>query len=269
MKIKRYIFIGFAICLVLFLQFTNKRGKSSLSQEEKKHIDRIMSTLSEKERKYMREFFDSDLFHMEPFAYTLFGSKPISVAFKPSIKRTKRGWEAWKKIAPYFNSKKFAIQEYQLRGDPFIFVANLEEVEKVFYQNHKLFEKELRRHLSFEMIKQAIIDQNELFQKIMDNHLLLGILFGFGTRNAQIFTENQKLPEEKQFPLAAFTSKNLFLFFYITSKVLPPGFACDPNSQETKELRASYKTERRKIKKLAKGDGLFINMLAELKRTAE
>jgi hypothetical protein len=46
---------------------------------------------------------------------------------------------------------------------------------------------------------------------------------------------------------------------------LPVSFACDPTTEETKELKQRYTKERKAILKMAKKDLLFIQMLAKLR----
>ena len=51
---------------------------------------------------------------------------------------------------------------------------------------------------------------------------------------------------------------------YYFSKIMPPSFACDPDSDETLELKIRYKREREEIVQMARRDSLFMRMLVLL-----
>jgi hypothetical protein len=106
-------------------------------------------------------------------------------------------------------------------------------------------------------------EDGPLFQELIRDHLLVGILLGYGTQNALLFSQNQKLSQAKRTALHA-SSWKIHPIFYIFSEVMPVSFACDPFTEETKELKKHYAIERKEILKKAKKGPIFIQMLNQL-----
>ncbi|MDE3046041.1 MAG: hypothetical protein KGJ02_05305 [Verrucomicrobiota bacterium] len=222
-----------------------------------------LETLSPEEKECLEDLFEY-FSVFDSFHFTLFGSKPVSIAHLIPTDKIQEGWKAWEKIAPLFHSENFVIRKYTFRGkDDWVLVANLVEVEKVYKANQTIFDQVCGRHITAEEFKRCLKEESPLFQTLIESHLATGILLGYGTRNAQLFAENQQLPKEKKYPLSHFSSLPPIVYWF--SCAPPPYFACDPNSDETEELRKRYKRERAAIVQLTKKEPLYITMLKRLK----
>jgi len=241
------------ICLVFILFRGLINVQASISQEDKVYVEEICSALTKEERKDLEALFEH-FFFFDQFSYPLFGSKPMSVGRLLPTKEYGNGWQAWKKIAPLFNSKKFVIREAMFNGHEVVIIANLDVIEVVYHQNRGLFEEAFEGRMSLDALKECIVRENALFQELVKNDVCLGVLLGYGTENARLFARGTEKSRLKPF-------SNGHPIFYYFSSVMPVYFACDLNSNETKELKSRYKAERAKI--LKKGN-LFTSMLVAL-----
>lgn len=158
------------------------------------------------------------------------------------------------KIAPLFDSKKFVIRESRFNGQEIVLVANLEAVEAVYNQNRDLFEA----RVSLDELMDALKSDDSAFQELVNNEVYLGILLGYGRENAVLFASGSK-------DLQPF-SQGHPIWYYFTP-AMPVYFACDLNSDETKELMSRYDSERKAILRRAKTEDLFLSMLVALKET--
>lgn len=249
-------------CLLLFFTSIFRKDPSDISQDQKVSIERTLSALPQEERKNLEYVFEH-LFFFDQFSYPLFGTKPMSIACLLPTNETRIGWEAWKKIAPLFCSKKFVIREYIFNGHRFALSANLDKVEEIYNNNIDLFSRSFNGRMTLEALKICLKEENSLFQELMRDDICLGVLLGYGRRNSELFANNKKISKEKRFPLESFSIGHPI--FYYFSAVMPVYFACDPNSEETKDLKKRYKTERANIVDMAKRDKLFTRMLVVLK----
>lgn len=261
MKKRRILFSLLGICLSLFLIGRLTKDPGYISQEQKSYIETVLSVLSEEEKKDLKYLFDH-FFTFNQFAYPLFGTKPMSIGRLLPTHQTEIGWQAWKKIAPSFMSNKFVIREYIFNKHEFLLIANLDEVEKTYKENKSTFDRAFNGGMTLDALKTCLRDESPLFQELIHDDLIMGILLGYGIGNAQKFSDNNSLSEGKQHSLESFTTGHPLLYFF--SPVLPPYFACDINSDETIELKNRYKKERDHIIRMSKSDPLFIHMLALL-----
>ncbi len=248
--IQRILYIFLCICLAFFLWNIFLKEPSEISLEKSLIIQEKLSILTPEEKKDLEYLFER-FFFIEHFSYPLFGSKPISIGRLLEKEPFLNGWNAWKKISSHFYSEKFVLDEYEHRGHSFVLLANLELVEKTYQENEFLFKEAFNGRMSSENLKNCLKRRDDLFQELLQNDLIFGILLGYGAENAYLFARNQQL---KPF-------SSLHPIFYFFSKVMPPCFACDPKSKETMELRKRYQQERSVIVKMSKKDPLLIRML--------
>lgn len=238
---KKILFILLIICPALFLSLSlinpaPDRASLNLSQKEKERVE-----------KTFKHFFFFD-----QFAFTLFGSKPVSIGVL--LPKYQKGWNAWKKVESHFKSKNFIIREYGFKNHRFVLVANLKEVERVYRENEELF-----GGMNLETLKECLQKDGPIFQDLLNNDVRLGVLLGYGKRNAQLYAEG--LTKKKNL-LQPFSKGHPIL--YLFSPVMPPFFACDPNSPETIELKNRYREEKNHISEIAKKENLFSLMVSLL-----
>ena len=250
--IRKILCGGFSICLGIFLLHILWKAPSNISPESRSVIEQELSILTLEEKENMEALF-AHFFFFDAFSYPLFGSKPMSIGLL--LDQFQKGWTAWIKIAHLFHSEKFVIADYIFNDNRFVLIANLDLVEKVYFENKAIFDQTFEGRMTMKDLKLCLKERNALFQELMRNDLILGILLGYGTRNAQVFAAQE--------PMKPFTS--VHPVFYYFSKILPPYFACDPQSEETIELKRRYKQEWATIVKMSERDPLFLQMLVLLK----
>jgi hypothetical protein len=262
MRKEKILAVSLAVCLFILLTTTLKFEPSALTKKQKISLQKELSCLSREENKRLKELFDHHFFFSD-FAYTLFGTKPMSIGRFHPTQKTRMGWEAWEKINGSFTSKRFIIRKYTCNDHEFILVANLKKIEQIYYQNQIRFDQAFKGRMTFNVLITCLMKGGPLFQELMQDHLLVGILLGYGTHNAELFSQNQKLSVRERNALYA-SSWKIHPIFYIFSRIMPVSFACDPCTEETKELKKRYTKERKDILKMAKRDPLFIQMLIQL-----
>lgn len=260
MKKKVILLIVSVVCLLFFfLKLMDWR--SGFSEGYEFVEENALSVLTKKEKKALQLLFERFLF-FDQFAYTLFGTKPLSIASLPNTEEARLGWGAWKKIEQQLRSPKFTIREYSINRRKFILVANLEQIDRVCKENLDLFVSRLGAKVSTEIVKDCIMKDGEFFQRLFQDEACLGTLLGYGKLNSELFAKNQELPKGERLALEPFSSKPPIWFYF--SSTMPVYFACDPSISETQELKIRYERERRRINKLARKESLFIRMIVLL-----
>lgn len=256
---KTKILLSFGgICLV-FILFSGLRGvQHAVPLEDKVYVEEACSVLSKAERKDLEVLFEH-FFFFDQFSYPLFGSKPMSIGRLLPKDEFRNGWQAWKKIAPLFDSKKIVIRESMFNGHEVVLIANLDAIERAYDQNRELFEEAFGGRMSLDAMKRCILEENSLFQELIKNDVCLGVLLGYGVGNARLFAS-----EIERSSLKPFSKGHPILYYF--SSVMPVYFACDINSEETNELRSRYKAERTEI---LKKENLFTSMLVALRGDSE
>lgn len=248
MKKKKILFILSLICLAFFLNEQYKSHSRTCFRKMHPEIEQALAELSKREIVALETLF-WHLFYLEQFAYPLFGTKPMSIAYLPP--ELENGWEAWEKVSLHFQSNRFVIGKYDRKGHTFLCIGNLEQIEKTYTKNKDLF----RDYSDFSELRQAIRMD---FSTLIENDLILGMLLGYGRTNAELFVQKAELkPFSQAHPI-----------FYYFSGVTPCGFACDPNSEETIELKERYENERRNIVHIGRFEGLFNKMLVLLNNSS-
>lgn len=220
------------------------------------------------------------------FPYTLFGDKPVSwlvislpqiiVAKLPkqTLCRFSQGnflldkWQTWKKHEKKFPHNRFLFIEENSSGEcrKDIFLINKRQFIKVVDQHQALFQKLLRRKVSGNKLLEEVTKCSSLRLVLENNHLLLGILFGFGLHNASLYQERedirtsyehyQNLLVEGSQILQGLKDKEekiTNILQFVGEESMPPLMLCpvqfvaDLQHPETKILQKKYKRLRGKI----------------------
>jgi len=202
--------------------------------------------ISEKEKIWMDKFFCE--FFLEGSAiYTVFGTKPLS--FKEIIYATEEDWKeaaepylqdanVHKKKEVYVKIKKYC-QDYDFPENwkkwlafvknypksPFLFAEYPTEVKKIglahilnvqemiwtLEKNYDLFKKEIGSDFEPVSVVMDFTNKNSSFwNKVFSNHLLMGIVYGYGYKNAYFFSMemNEKPEYKKDFSYISMIGKN-------------------------------------------------------------
>ena len=118
--------------------------------------------------------------------------KHISFAkFRPTREDARKLWNDWKKVEQKYLGDQFLIQEDEDFGGGFL--MNILSVTYILKKYYKDFEKIVKEPFDPAKVVYRIGDGlDPLWKKIKKNHYLLGLLFGFGEKNARYFNWEQK-----------------------------------------------------------------------------
>jgi hypothetical protein len=245
----------------------------------------VLNRIPEDEKLLLEQLFYS-LFNGEHFSYTLFGDKPMSFSNYsttlfddnedfPSLSELKfrKRWKTWKKYESFFPMNYYLLIECS---------SDRKNKKNIYFINKKYFVDTVDKHLSLfqSVLKENItgrlllakIENNPNFLSFLnDQHLLLGILLGYGEHNARLYHKRAKLspfiykkeiptpPIQVPNPSKGFTSLQeefdsyfaiLTLFGdpnYSPLIIHPVHFVADHNHPETKILQEKYKDMQGKL----------------------
>ena len=192
MKKKNVLAGILTLCLSIFLVFTLSFEPSALTKDRKVALQKKLAPLSREEQEGLKEFFDHHFFFSD-FAYTLFGTKPMSIGRLDPTEKAKKGWEAWEKIHTSFDSKEYIIRKYTCNDHEFILVANVKKIEQVYRDHQIWFDQELKDQMTSDTLILCLREDGPLFQALIHDHLLVGILLGYGPHNAELFADRKSV----------------------------------------------------------------------------
>jgi hypothetical protein len=209
----------FLIFVNYFFVSCSDPNRTSTSEEK---IEKIVSP---GERVWMENFFQ-EFFLEAPSIYTVFGSKPISgklmndSSFQESMKkahlymnehgikgkekeeillslensyqqdRTKEYWEKWISFIEKFPNSPYLFSKHPTRCENIwsIHILNIQQTVWVLQKYYDLFRKELG--FDFDPISVTLDFKNEdsnFWKRVFSNHLLTGIVYGYGYKNSYFF----------------------------------------------------------------------------------
>lgn len=235
-----------------------------------------LEKLNPQETNDLRDFFKT-LFFNSSFGYTIFGNKPMSIeiiTLKSNIpdienseykkfeyiqlfSKLENGWNVWNNHFKHLPHKNFSLISY-----PSILGENNLEISIINHkffliavdENLNLFQKSIGRKLnSREILDEYIRGEGEVFQTIQSDHLLFGILLGYGRDNSQAFSENTKLV-----PFIDFEHLN----YENMDKIFLPNFQVIENSKETESLRKNFSQQREQINEIYQSE-YFLHLILE------
>ncbi len=248
------------------------------------------------------EYFFRDVCFLNAWAYTLMGSKPMSIHqyrkpratiqyfidnpelkdillecfwppnfrnicffFNPEQLKIKLGWEALNKYIHYFPNSRFVLYTSDAFNNEIIGLRLIDK--KKMAQVVKKNMEDFRQILHAQAIEaDDLFDNIKLrrFLKALDHDGYLGTLLGFGRDNAWLYHKYRGMdlakspmvspwPEEEVVNLEKLSQKDITFQPWDLSDLFYPRFACDPDSEETKQLKQTYRQEREAIVKYYEG----------------
>lgn len=261
------------------------------------HLHSGLSDIPEGEMKDIKYFFD-DLIVNHDFAYTIFGSKPMSLADMclkmpsnlPILKhlkarflfmKAKRSLAAWYKYRHEFAFKDFIFldQEHDLFDCLVLVLINKQNMLNVLHQHISIFRRELGESFTPEFFLEKIEKREmSLGKATHDSDLLLGIMLGYGERNATLFQERFDLlraiskRKENLPPNVTLNSKldtieaqlGDFSEFEEDPIIPPLYFLADTSHPETKTLKQKYTQDKIAIEKLMRKPSFIDKVLQRL-----
>lgn len=236
--------------------------------------------LSQDDKAWMAKFL-SDLLLEESGIFTLWGTKPMTAfnmyLYSPEEIRELRAmcppdpedevvivknydfpqnWAKWEQ-----NKNRFPLQGFLLfkRDDlenpkePRIFFINILETALVIQENYALFKRDIREDFDPFSAVMEIEDRNSIFwNKVFENAQLVGLLYGFGLKNASCFDWNYR--EENQH-VSTFSGS---LVNRASEKINTVGDATIEHFRlpvfasffEEDEMKSKYEKERKQIQQI-------------------
>jgi hypothetical protein len=263
----KYFLILFSLCLTFSL-------KADIRDIPKRDINEINSLFER-------------LILAYDFGYTIFGSKPMSLAdmclkIPPNLpihkylkarfllSKSKRRLNAWYKYRDKFNFKDFIfLDEEEKTPNCFVFILiNKKNMLNVLHEHKNAFKQELGETFTPETFLEKIEKKEvSLAQATHDSQRLLGIMLGYGERNATLFQERfdllRECSKQKKDNLTQVNelSEKLnqvesqlgdFNDFEEEPIIAPLYFFADITHSETIELKQRYANDRAKIEELMK-----------------
>jgi hypothetical protein len=112
--------------------------------------------------------------------------------YRPSKEDARKLWYDWKKIEHKYLGNQFLIREEKKLGAGLL--INVLSTTYVLKKHYSEFVRTIGEPFDPEKFVYRIGDDSDPFwEKIRQNHFLLGVLFGFGEKNSRFFTwENAK-----------------------------------------------------------------------------
>ena len=259
------------------------------------------------------------LFHIlideDHFGYTLFGDKPVSLSGDCTITPYEvalsgiptnelfwkkwgipsgglfwRKWSIWKKI-----EKDLCIKNYFFIEEPafnrndgamgFVFLVNKKAFVETVDQNIETFRDILGQNTTAIKLLEKVEEEKTFMKHLKNSELLLGILLGYGSHNAQLFVRIKQLRkfisakdliliEIKPLPSQGFSSieeEEKFLnqklqpfsrhVNHIPWMILPVQFAADLDHIETKLLQKKYARLRNEISRRCAEKNNFLELI--------
>jgi hypothetical protein len=182
----------------------------------------------------------------------------ICYLLNPKHLKMKLGWNALNKYVSYFPHSRFVLYTDENGSTVCLTLVDRLKLTKIVEQNLEDFQAVLH---SLAMQPDALIDHEKLdgFSMLCCAHDdLIGMLLGFGKQNARLFCKYkdtclEERPlisawiDEESMHLEKLSQKDLTFEPWDVSDLFYPRFVCDPQSEETKQLKQTYRAEREKI----------------------
>lgn len=267
----------------------------------------IQEELSQQEKNDLKDFFRY-LFASSELGYSLFDDKPMSFCsiptcapgistkenlfkiYKKGSQPLLRGFKAWNKIKHLKTKSAYIFIITEKNGLPDLaFLINKERFVYTFNENIDLFRHVYGSKITAESFLEDFESAKLNIYEFLQQHLLLGVLLGYGRGNAELFQRREMLlagrnrvplttcPEHapgflsiedelsflNQHLQPTFTGKSLLL------AVTPVNFSADPESLETQHLQEHYFSVHRELSKLFSSKNWFQIILNQLCMNAD
>jgi hypothetical protein len=221
-------------------------------------------------------------------AYTLFGSKPITIEelYEPSEDTLKQvnqylqehpeiesvmvdrhleeGWNEWKKMKSITLSQNYVLKDMQLGESRILIFANIPNTIEILKKHYADFKQAINHDfIPVQLIGELKKGKLESWRKILLNRKTLGILTGYGYRNASLFAScpsdilSKAEPSENNDP-------RLPAECVLNNKPFRIPLFVMLDEEESKFLLQRYKREREAIKQKYAGKNFLQVTLQQL-----
>lgn len=277
-----YILILFCLCLTL-------TAKADIHQIPPRDLRNI-------------QYLFQELIDAHDFSYAIFGSKPMSLAdyclkvpddlpihrwmrSQYFLRRAKASLEAWYKYRDEFDLKDFIFldEETDLFQCLVLVLINKKNMIRVLNEHESLFKEELGDAFTPESFLEKLEKREiSLAKATHNNDRLLGIMLGYGVRNATLFQErfdllralskikNENFPKDEILTTKLETLESQVGCFseLDADAIIPPlYFLADVSHPESIALREQYEQERQHIIEMRKQNNFMDLVLKRLVTT--
>jgi|GEM_PF-6714414 len=241
-------------------------------------LESSIQNIPQKDIKKIESFFE-DLIKWHDFAYPIFGSKPMSLADYnlkvpgqlPFYKKI-RSWfrltkrkdqlEAWYKYKNEFELNEFIFldEEKDLFNCLALILINQKNMLQLLKTHEAIFKEELGDSFTPESFLETLKNRKlSLGQATKNNQKLLGIMLGYGVRNATLFQERyhlmKKITQGGLAEINELTDKlnrleeqvGNFSELEEDASISPLYFLADRYHPETMTLKKQYELDRQNI----------------------
>ncbi len=176
-----------------------------------------LQQIPDQDKEDLSLFFES-LIRLEGFGYTIFGNKPVTQAgcwitpatndfYFDKVKVYKKGQELCEKYSSFFKTNNLIIR-FEACGNWYgIYIINKNNFLTTIDQNLRLFKQVLGETTTSQKIFQKLETKDKSFSEILNNdECLLGILFGYGTKNSIMFKRKTEIAQILQAHFSIFSS---------------------------------------------------------------
>lgn len=240
--------------------------------------------------KHKVEAFFEELLLEHGGAYTLFGSKPVTMEnllnytesdmqqleefFRqhPDIeyiqmeRQLEEGWQIWKK-KPMVPINSFVLAEMHFPSCDMLVFVNIPSVASTIEQHREDFEQLLGKDfITQSLIADLRIGNYKQWEKLLSDPMTEGILLGYGVTNARVFRETTPNQNGRNVSVSENNDPRLIAECCLNGKPfrIPIFVMFDEN--ESEYLLAKYKKEREQIKKRYIGKDFLEVTLLQLKK---
>ncbi len=270
--------------------------------ESKNVLSELPDTLTCEEQNGLKLLFH-ELFAENELGYTLFGNKPMSFCFPSTsvisfstkdriFKIYKRGTlpifnalSAWDTVKQFTNCENYIFITHERNGFPeSIFLINKARFLHVLKENTDVLKKTYGCKVTAESFLSDLMNKKIEFEELLQQHLLLGILLGYGRDNAELFQRREDLfVGKKQIPfsisqkpskrfssaekeLESLDQKLLPIYTRNTQLLLvkPVNFVADQQSPETHLLVSHYELLHKELTALFLSEDWFSLILEKI-----
>jgi hypothetical protein len=246
------------------------------------------------------KFLFEELIAWHDFAYAIFGSKPMSLADYNlkvpgglpihrrlrswyRLKKRKAGLEAWYKYREEFDLKDFIFldEEKDLLRCLALVIINQKNMLKLLHEHETVFREELGESFTPESFLEKLARREiSLAEATKNSQKLMGIMLGYGVRNASVFQERydlmkeiakrekENLPPQENGLIAKLSTLEAQVgdFSELEKNALlsPLYFLADLSHPETSTLKRRYESDRQKIEEMMKKSDFMDKVLQRL-----
>lgn len=265
------------------------RGRGQILTFGKK----LVHSLSQEEERELK-LLCHHLFAQNALGFTLFGDKPMSFCFLPTgLPRIAtrddffkiyingqyslvKGVAVWNKLAKKGLGSNYSLIIYEDNNNyPLVaFFVNKKSFTETFNKNTDVFKKYYGSSVTVESFLADLESKKIPLDTLYNQHLLMGIMLGYGRHNAELFQRRNTLssPEvEAPFspnrkPKKGFSSVEEELKYLeqhlqpitlkgsLVSIVTPVNFVADPDDPETALLKQKYAATHQELTAIFKRD---------------